>query len=426
MYSHGGMEMNSLLRLTAHHPPLGGGSGNAVEDSKTSFENETESLYLTQLDSLNGLEAAVPAAMSSAWNSDLCDSLVQPRAMMMVRPEDVTGQKIAPKPEPMDQDDDVLAMIEANFDLSTLMTPMAESTVIEETQEAIDDMAQFLQTYEPAASASIKQELVEEEEPEDLEPAQPAALPTCLADELLSLEQRQTLDQMERPQLSEEDLQDAEMLLDTLLGNSSQEEEEETAATQQLPTDILQTAVDSEGLADSGFQTLLEETQPSSSRYSVANVSHCVTPDGKQVIIVVQRPAPEGPAAPVRKPRSSTTTTDEDDDYDDPAWQPQQPQKRRPGRKREERVSLADAAAGSLQGVTKRSYKNIKDRKERKKIQNVEAARRYRDKKKQEQAEMEAEEAVQRAKNNRLKGQLKDIQSEVNTMKKLMKELGML
>jgi len=422
MYSHGGMEMNSLLRLTAHHPPLGGG-GNAVEDSKTSFENETESLYLTQLDSLNGLEAAVPAAMSSAWNSDLCDSLAQPRAMMMVRPEDVTGQKIAPKPEPMDQDDDVLAMIEANFDLSTLMTPMAESTVIEETQEAIDDMAQFLQTYEEPASASIKQELVEEEEPEDLETVQPAALPTCLADELLSLEQRQTLDQMERPQLSEEDLQDAEMLLDTLLGNSSQEEEEDTAATQQLSTDILQTAVDSEGLADSGFQTLLEETQPSSSRYSVANVSHCVTPDGKQVIIVVQRPAAE--PAPVRKPRSSTTT-DEDDDYDDPAWQPQQPQKRRPGRKREERVSLADAAAGSLQGVTKRSYKNIKDRKERKKIQNVEAARRYRDKKKQEQAEMEAEEAVQRAKNNRLKGQLKDIQSEVNTMKKLMKELGML
>ena len=120
------------------------------------------------------------------------------QAMMMVRPEDVTGQKIAPKPEPMDQDDaNVLAMIEANFDLSTLMdsTPMAESTVIEETQEAIDDMAQFLQTYEP--SAVIKQEPVEEPE---VEPAQPA-LPTCLADELLSLEQRQTLDQVMKKHL---------------------------------------------------------------------------------------------------------------------------------------------------------------------------------------------------------------------------------
>jgi len=415
MYSHGGLEMNSLFRL---NHPLG---GNAVEDSKTSFENETESLYLTQLDSQDGIEVAVAApAMSSAWNTDLCGSMVSqpPRAMMMVRPEDVTGQKPVPKPEPMDENDaNVMAMIEANFDLSTLMDtpPMAESTIIEETQETIDDMAQFLQTYEPSA---IKQELTEEQP--DAQPAQ-AALPSCLADELLSLEQRQTLDQMQEPsQLSEEDLRDAEKLLDSLLGNNSYPEEEDAAATQQ-PQDILKTAVDSEGLADSGFQTLLEEAQPSSSRYSVANVSHCVTPDGKQVIIVVQRPTEPARKLTKLMPRPST---DDDDDENDRAWQPQQPQKRRPGRKREERVSLA--AAASPQGVSKRSYKNIKDRKERKKIQNVEAARRYRDKKKQEQVEMEAEEAVQRSKNMRLRGQLKDIQSEVNTMKKLMKELGML
>ena len=39
---------------------------------------------------------------------------------------------------------------------------------------------------------------------------------------------------------------------------------------------------------------------------------------------------------------------------------------------------------------------------------------------------MEAEEAVERVRNMKLRGQLKDIQSEVNTMMKLMKELGML
>jgi len=83
-------------------------------------------------------------------------------------------------------------------------------------------------------------------------------------------------------------------------------------------------------------------------------------------------------------------------------------------------------ATAAPHGVSKKSYRNIKDRKERKKIQNVEAARRYRDKKKQEQVEMEAEEAIERARNMRLRGQLKDIQSEVNTMMKLMKELGML
>ena len=113
------------------------------------------------------------------------------QAMMMVRPEDVTGQKpIIPKAEPNDQDEaEVMEMIEANFDLSTLMdtTPIAESTVIEETQETIDDMAQFLQTYDPRVK---KEEPVVEEQSAQ-------ALPSCLADELLSLEQRQTLDQVQ-------------------------------------------------------------------------------------------------------------------------------------------------------------------------------------------------------------------------------------
>ena len=83
-------------------------------------------------------------------------------------------------------------MIEANFDLSTLMdtTPIAESTVIEETQETIDDMAQFLQTYDPRGVKQEEQPVVEDQSAQ-------AALPSCLADELLSLEQRQTLDQVQ-------------------------------------------------------------------------------------------------------------------------------------------------------------------------------------------------------------------------------------
>merc|ERR1711963_1080602 len=164
----------------------------------------------------------------------------------MVRPEDVTGQKpIIPKAEPIDQQDeaeDVMEMIEANFDLSTLMdttTPMAESTVIEETQETIDDMAKFLQAYDPRG---VKQE----EEPVVEDQSAQAALPSCLADELLSLEQRQTLDQMDLPtQLSEEDLKDAETLLDTLLGSNTSPEES-TPAPRQPTADILKAAVDSE------------------------------------------------------------------------------------------------------------------------------------------------------------------------------------
>merc|ERR1719367_2528572 len=194
-------------------------------------------------------------------------------------------------------------MIEANFDLSTLMdtTPIAESTVIEETQETIDDMAQFLQTYDPRVK---KEEPVVEEQSAQ-------ALPSCLADELLSLEQRQTLDQMDLPtQLSEEDLKDAETLLDTLLGSNTSPGESTTARQQQPTADILKAAVDSEGLSDSGFQSMLEEAQSSSGQYAVANVSHCVTSDGKQVIIVVQRPT-EPTSARKLLPRPSSD--DEDD-----------------------------------------------------------------------------------------------------------------
>ena len=39
---------------------------------------------------------------------------------------------------------------------------------------------------------------------------------------------------------------------------------------------------------------------------------------------------------------------------------------------------------------------------------------------------MEAEEDAQRARNEKLREQLKDVTSELNTMKKLMKEMGML
>merc|ERR1712012_851166 len=149
-------------------------------------------------------------------------------------------------------------------------------------------MAQFLQTYDPRGAKQEEQPVVEDQ----------AALPSCLADELLSLEQRQTLAQMDLPtQLSEEDLKDAETLLDTLLGSNTSPEESTPARQQQPTADILKAAVDSEGLSDSGFQSMLEEAQSSSGQYTVANVSHCVTSDGKQVIIVVQRPTEQATSA---------------------------------------------------------------------------------------------------------------------------------
>jgi len=464
MYSHGSLEMDDLFRDSAQSPVL------VSTDQHTSFENETESLYMTQLEGLGRLTSQEGKdAMSSIWNADLCGSLLlnprrtqnhqpsrqpkrqlQPSAagsmMAMVRPEDVTGQIIKREPEVVEAAvlDEDMAIVEANFDLSTLAdpvcgTPLAESTMVEETQETIDDMAAFLKSYEASGAASGLDE----------SRAVKSELPiTCLAEELLNPEQRQTLEQMDtRVPDDDADLAAVEALCDTFLATANQEAA--SAATEQpLNTDILQEAVDSEGLSDSGYQTLLTEDLPlvsptaaisGGSRYSVANVSHCVTADGQKVIIVVQRPADpivqEPPVVPRPKPGSSSRRlllpmpeVTEDGDDSDSSWTPelssQQPAKRKPGRKRVVTAAVPDQLTSA--GRVKKSYKNIKDRRERKKWQNVEAARRYRLKKKQEEEEMEAEEDVQRARNEKLRDQLKDVTSELNTMKKLMTEMGML
>jgi len=70
--------------------------------------------------------------------------------------------------------------------------------------------------------------------------------------------------------------------------------------------------------------------------------------------------------------------------------------------------------------------KSVKDRKERKKMQNVEAARRYRDKKKAEESKVEEEERLLLNKNSKLKETLNGIEGELNTIKKLMTELGLI
>ena len=68
----------------------------------------------------------------------------------------------------------------------------------------------------------------------------------------------------------------------------------------------------------------------------------------------------------------------------------------------------------------------IKDKKERKKLQNVEAARRYRDKKKAEQSVIDTEEEALAKKNGALKGKVNEIENELKTLKKLMAELGLI
>merc|ERR1712141_183659 len=97
--------------------------------------------------------------------------------------------------------------------------------------------------------------------------------------------------------------------------------------------------------------------------------------------------------------------------------------KNKPGRRLQERTT-STASSTSNGRVTK--IKSVKDRKERRKMQNVEAARRYRDKKKAEELKIGDEERQLVKKNEQLKEKLNGIEGELNTIKKLMTELGLI
>merc|ERR1712079_701822 len=123
---------------------------------------------------------------------------------------------------------------------------------------------------------------------------------------------------------------------------------------------------------------------------------HHITVDGQDIFIVVAPPSPE------HKPEVVTTLVTAPESFAsladpvDPDWTPDSPKaaKGRPPVKRT-----------SPKAKSSRKAPYIKDKKERKKQQNVEAARRYRDKKKSE---------------------LSDFEVKVRTMKQLMAELGIL
>merc|ERR1712193_127297 len=91
----------------------------------------------------------------------------------------------------------------------------------------------------------------------------------------------------------------------------------------------------------------------------------------------------------------------------------------------QDRTKSVTSSARSSNGRVNK-IKTIKDRKERKKMQNVEAARRYRDKKKAEESKVEEEERLLLNKNSELKETLNGIEGELNTIKKLMTELGLI
>jgi len=199
---------------------------------------------------------------------------------------------------------------------------------------------------------------------------------------------------------SEEEMAAAEGLLDELLKSNGapqfdlldecKEEEEEEQS-------IVQPKVEVENLDDSGF-------------VDMTNVSKIITEDGQEVFIIIAPPSPATTTSVVAPESVATIDSDDSDE-----WTPDSPKSSK-GRPMVQRSVKR----------TNRKSPYIKDKKERKKQQNVEAARRYRDKKKVEQSEVETEEQALCSRNKKLKSQVQELEAEVKTMKKLMLELNIL
>lgn len=206
--------------------------------------------------------------------------------------------------------------------------------------------------------------------------------------------------------ISEEDKLAAESLIDQLFcGSIAIDLEDQEFAVD--TTDAVSTPVvvdDTDADQESGF---VDACQLSS--------SEMVMPDGTKVYIVI---APESPEASlidgdVASPMSSEFVASPESDE---SWSPEPAPT--PGRSRKR--------ASERKGGVRKAKSTIVDKKERKKHQNVEAARRYRDKKKSEQQLIDEELDELTAKNSELKRKVGEKEAELKTLKKLMIELGLI
>jgi hypothetical protein len=353
------------------------------------------------------------------------------------KPSDITGQSLALTME--DDKNKVLNAIatptsnkETTFENKTdvakdqllytqpMFEQFNEQGEMEETQEVIDEMQEFLDLYDDGENSEEVNNLV---------------------DELLSAGQKATLESMD--------------LKECPLANSTFVEDPETTAAENMIDQLLeQQSVSTNN--DSGYTSATQS-------FDVSNVSQFITVDGQNIIIVVapeetQQPMAMTPTSTINNtvlssilPSTSevsnknggfdterfTEVIDEDSNSSGDEWLPEMevtnrrvefkkpntPPKNNRGRKLKERTNPTAPARSSCKTS---KQKVITDRKERKKWQNVEAARRYRDKKKAQEQKQGTEEQELQKKNEQLKGDLSSIEAELTTIKKLMTELGLI
>ncbi len=272
-----------------------------------------------------------------------------------------------------------------------------------DAEALINNVEDFLKTYE-ASGGNGKGE---------------AILPTTDADHLVdgSLEFP-----LANSTFTEEDTKVAEALLDSLLqGNdvdidtsflNSDDIEVVDETKKEAPAVVKQETVENQILGDSGFLDL-------------SNVSQIVTEDGRNIIIMVAA-APASPAVTDTTNVSSDLPAVLDDSSFMNAASPAMSEALSEASTSKAVVKGRPTVKRSLVSKTRKAPYSIKDKKERKKLQNVEAARRYRDKKKAEQNDVESEEATLAERNKTLKSEVSELESEIRTMRKLMVELGIL
>lgn len=152
------------------------------------------------------------------------------------------------------------------------------------------------------------------------------------------------------------------------------------------------------------IESLIEEDVPIQEEIDsgVGTDLNVTIEEGSNVIFVITPSFEEENSAPLSSPASS----------DDTDWSP----------------SPSVKSSGKIKKKPygpRRSKLGLQDKKERKKLQNVEAARRYRDKKKTEQQllDEEVDELVKR--NLKLKEVVAEKENEVKTLKKLLQEMGL-
>jgi len=336
-------------------------------------------------------------------------------------------------------EEDEIGLLQSSSDLQAFIN-MASLPEVKAGDENVDvekvitDVTDFLQKYDTtntSVSANAKNpdvgvlnnayggQFEKEHSKEE------TAAASDLLDELLKLNdigQEELAPVLSSEDLPAEEMAAAEEILDEMLksGNMSLDDfdlldevpKEEEVVEQMKVEEILPTQETSRQ-----DETILDNPNDSGFIDMTTTAHHHITVDGQDIFIVVAPPSPEHKSELVTTLVTAPESFASLADPVDPDWTPDSP-KTTKGRPPVKRTSPKTKSS--------RKAPYIKDKKERKKQQNVEAARRYRDKKKSELLNVEGEEQALADTNKVLKSEVSDLEVKVRTMKQLMAELGIL